>query len=91
MVIAPVYLLAAFCGFRAWRFGENSSLISFLVLNILQLPLCPTELAFSAIVIVTSYYRRFNDYNDYDDMAVMNFVKATAAGLYILEFIDLKM
>ena len=52
---APVYLLAAFCGFRAWRFGENSSLISFLALNILQLPLCPTELAFSAFAI---YYNR---------------------------------
>ena len=37
---APVYLLTAYCGFRTWKFGENSSLISFMALNLIQLPLC---------------------------------------------------
>jgi len=58
---APVYLLTAYCGFRAWRFGENSSLISFMVLNICQLALCSTELIFSAFVIRN---------RDEDDMAI---------------------
>jgi len=35
----PVYLLNVYLGFRSWRLGENSSLISFLVVNIIQLPL----------------------------------------------------
>ena len=62
---APVYLLTAYCGFRAWRFGENSSLISFMVLNICQLALCSTELIFSAFVIRN---------RDEDDMAIMNVI-----------------
>ena len=35
----PVYILNVYLGFRSARFGENSSLISFLVVNFIQLPL----------------------------------------------------
>ena len=55
---APVYLLTAYCGFRAWKFGENSSLISFLVLNVIQLPLCGWEWLFS----VWAIYLKFEHY-----------------------------
>ena len=77
---APVYLLAAFCGFRAWRFGENSSLISFLVLNILQLALRSTELAISAAALV-SVNARFDD--EYDgSLFAFHFLVTTTAALH---------
>ena len=48
---APVYLLNVYLGFRSWRFGESSSLISFLIVNIIQLGLTVWELTPSALAI----------------------------------------
>ena len=48
---APVYLLNVYLGFRSSRFGENSSLLSFLVVNVIQLVLTPWELGASAKAI----------------------------------------
>jgi len=48
---APVYFITVYLGYRSWTLGENSSLISFLVMNLIQVVLCPWELAMSATAI----------------------------------------
>ena len=48
---APVYLLNVYLGFRSWRFGEKGSLVSFLIVNIIQLGLTVWELTPSALAI----------------------------------------
>ena len=45
---APVYFLTALFGYRSSNFGDNSALITFIITNLIQLPLCVWEL-------VTSY------------------------------------
>ena len=48
---APVYSLSVYLGFRSWRLGENSSLISFLVVNVIQLTLTLWELGASVTAL----------------------------------------
>ena len=48
---APVYFLTALFGYRSWTYGENTSLISFIVMNLIQLALCALELDMSFEVL----------------------------------------
>ena len=59
----PVYLLNVYLGFRSWRFGENSSLVSFLIVNIVQLVLIPWEIGVSATTILDAQWRKEADWN----------------------------
>ena len=83
---APFYLLGIYLGFRSWRFGENSSLISFLVVNVLQLALCPWEVVGSSLAIMFGWCEEHGcDPNGYPSLlAALN---STVIGVATLHFL----
>jgi len=77
----PVYLLNVYLGFRSWRFGENSSLVSFLVVNAIQLPLTLWQLGASASAIEYAYYSSFSAYTGF--IALNSFVLISAVAHFV--------
>ena len=85
---APVYMLTPYCGFRAWKFGENSSLIIFLVLNLIQVPLCVWEgrCSLEAIYFAFESIRRGHPIYDTSEtvVTILHGVVMFSAGCHII-------